>query len=410
MAVVSALRDRLGKLRPTEPAPAQTAPVQPDLSGRMQRLRGAGRERREQDDAVLAERLGGVCIADGVIGVRETLPLDHGHGRVGLGEAFATSLDVLAPGRSVGIEDLVFMDTETTGLAGGTGTVVFLLGLARLGPAGLELMQWVLTRFSGEAALLEAARQWMAGSQAVVTFNGRSFDIPLLAARYRLKGGRDPFSALPQIDLLHPTRRVFARRWPDCRLQSAEQRLLEFRRHHDLPGAMAPQAWFDWVRRGSMALLPGVAKHNRWDLLSLAALLPVLEAVYRDPGPWGGDPLAVARVQRERGATTTALAVLQGQAHNLCPAGANELARLHRNRGDWAAAVSIWQRLAADDDVEALERLSKFYEHVCGDFAQALRYAERLTLTEPANPAHGHRLQRLHSRLGRRVSAVADAS
>ncbi|MGA7799401.1 MAG: ribonuclease H-like domain-containing protein [Gammaproteobacteria bacterium] len=407
---MSTLRDRLGKLQSTDPALTQAAQVRSGLGERMQRLRGADPERSEKDNAVLAERLGGDCIAEGVIAVRETLALEHGHGRVRLREAFATSLDALAPGRSVGIEDLVFMDTETTGLAGGTGTVVFLLGLARLGPAGLELMQLVLTRFSGEAALLEAGREWMARGQAVVTFNGRSFDVPLLTARYRLKGRTDPFSALPQIDLLHPTRRAFARHWPDCRLQSAEQRLLDFHRRDDLPGAMAPQAWFDWVRRGSMALLPAVAKHNRWDLLSLAALVPVLEDVYRDPGAWGGDPLAVARFQRGRGDGASALAMLEAYGHNLCPAGSNELARLHRDQGDWAAAVAIWRRLAADDNVEALERLSKFYEHVCGDFAQALHYAERLALVERANPAHAHRLQRLHSRLGRRVSLAAGGS
>ncbi|MEJ2646371.1 MAG: ribonuclease H-like domain-containing protein [Gammaproteobacteria bacterium] len=407
---MSRLSDRLGKLRSNAPAAPQAVPVQSELGGRMQRLRGAASPRSEKDDVVLAEQLGGACIAEGVIAVGETLALEHDHGRVRLRDALATSLDALSPGGSVAVDELVFMDTETTGLAGGTGTVVFLLGLARLGPTGLELMQLVLTRFSGEAALLEAAREWVARGQAVVTFNGRSFDVPLLTARYRLKGRTDPFSALPQIDLLHPTRRAFARQWPDCRLQSAEQRLLDFHRRDDLPGAMAPQAWFDWVRRGSMTLLPGVTKHNRWDLLSLAALMPVLENVYRDPEAWGGDPLAVARFQRGRGDVAAALAMLEAHAHSLCPAGSNELARLHRDRGDWAAAVAIWRRLAAHDNVEALERLSKFYEHMCGDFTQALHYAERLALVERANPAHAHRLQRLHSRLGRRVSLPAGGS
>lgn len=404
---MAAFKDRLNRLRGQATGALQAVEATPPLAERMRRLGLSMDKPACTGDGPLAERLGGVRVAEGVIAIAQTLPLAHGHGRVRLGDALATSLDALCSGPPAHTEGLVFMDTETTGLAGGTGTMVFLLGLARLHRGGLDLLQLVLTRFAGEAALLEAARDWVEGARAMVTFNGRSFDAPLLAARYRLQDCANPFAALAHIDLLHATRRAFARRWPDCRLQSAEQRLLEFRRHQDLPGAMAPQAWFDWIRSGSMQLLPAVVRHNRWDLLSLAALLPVLEDVYRHPGRWGGDPLAVARYHRARGCSAQALATLVAQADSLCAAGLHELAALQRQCGNWPAAVSIWQGLAERNDMLALECLAKYYEHVRKDVGQALSYAERLVESRTGDSRYSHRLQRLHARLNAGGAGVA---
>src|SRR5690606_31598786 len=130
---------------------------------------------------------------------------------------------------------MVFLDTETTGLAGGTGTVAFLIGLGRVEAGHLVVRQFWLTSFAGERDLLAAAGDWVDGVDGMVTYNGRSFDLPLVATRCRLAGASDRFSGLRHLDLLGPTRRAFARRWEDCRLTTAERRLLRFERVDDLP-------------------------------------------------------------------------------------------------------------------------------------------------------------------------------
>jgi hypothetical protein len=211
------------------------------------------------DDETLASRLGGRLLRPGVIRVDERLPADCRHGawslcEHGLGEALS-QLGGLACGASSG---WVFMDTETTGLAGGTGTLVFVLGTARFLPDGLQLEQLFLTGFDAEQAMLEEARSSLTEADVLVTFNGRSFDAPLLATRFRLAGRADPFARMRHVDLLHPTRRLFAKRWPDCRLQTVERRLLGVERIDDLPGRDAPQAFFDWLKHGRDAGLASI--------------------------------------------------------------------------------------------------------------------------------------------------------
>ena len=187
---------------------------------------------------------------------------------------------------------VLFLDTETSGLAGGTGTFVFLLGLARVRDEGLELSQHLATGFAGEAALLRALESALDCADCLVTYNGKSFDVPLLRTRLALARRPDAFAGKAHGDLLHATRRLLARGWPDCRLQTAEREALGFTRTDDLPGAQVPQAWQCWLRQGEAAPLAAVLAHNRDDLLSLAALLSRLNALtdglFADrPGPVG---------------------------------------------------------------------------------------------------------------------------
>jgi len=231
------------------------------------------------DDEALALRLGGQLVCPGVIRVHERLPVDFLHGAFpvtdgGLCEALSDFAGCACGGSS----SWVFIDTETTGLAGGTGTLVFVLGMARFADGRFEVEQLFITGFGAEQAMLEQARSSLVGAEVLVTFNGRSFDAPLLATRFRLGARSNPFAPLRHVDLLHPTRRLFARRWPDCRLHTVERRLLGVRRIDDLPGRDAPQAWFDWLRHGHAAGLGAVGRHNRLDLLTLAVLPAALKA------------------------------------------------------------------------------------------------------------------------------------
>ncbi|HET7842825.1 MAG TPA: ribonuclease H-like domain-containing protein, partial [Xanthomonadales bacterium] len=195
------------------------------------------------------------------------------------------------PGRHDG--ELVFIDTETTGLAGGTGTLVFLLGLARVRRTHIEVDQWLLSSPGGEHEWLDAIAASLPPDPLLVSFNGKAFDIPLLAARHRLKRRRDPFANRTHWDLLFPLRRAFDSRWPDCRLQTAERRLLGHARVDDLPGSFAPAAYPAWLRQGDATLLNQVITHNRHDVVSLARLLPALVRVFERPADFDADAHAI---------------------------------------------------------------------------------------------------------------------
>ncbi|GIX46255.1 MAG: hypothetical protein KatS3mg131_0466 [Candidatus Tectimicrobiota bacterium] len=394
-ARLATLRQQAGATRPAS-APEGLLPW-------LHRIRSAAAaEQREQQ---VARALQGRRVTPGLIVIEQRLPLTYRHGRWPL--AAATTLERLAPllGEPVRPEELLFLDTETTGLAGGTGTLVFLLGLGRLEGESLRLQQLLLTGFRGEAALLQEAAAACAGRRYLVTFNGKCFDVPLIATRYRLSRQDDPFASMQHLDLLPLLRQAFARRWPDCRLLTAEQRLLGFARAQDLPAAAIPEAWFAFVRHGTTHLLPAILRHNRWDLLSLVTLLPSLGEAFMAPGESGADPVAAARFWWRRGDEQAAVATLQRHRQHLDQTGLHELAHLYRRRRQWEAAVAIWEALAREDDPAALLCLAKYYEHVRRDYPLALHYTERLLQVADTTEAHQQRRQRLSRKLARHRAA-----
>ena len=363
-----------------------------------------GRADPARRDEQLAERLEGDVLAPGVILVERRIGLDECHGSRPLAALRRVSRD-LPEAAGCEAERLVFLDTETTGLSGGSGTSVFMLGLARIDADALILRQYVLSAFGGEAAMLSAAGDWLAGTGSLVSFNGKSFDVPLLATRCRLAGVDDPFSGREHLDLLHPTRRAFARLWDDCRLATVERRLLDFRRSDDLPGSEAPAAWLAFIQRGDARLLPAVARHNHWDLVSLAALLPALGEVHADPGGWCADIAGVARAHRKHGDEIRARTLLAAHRERLDDSALRELARLERRAGDWAKACAIWERLAALGCRESTVYLAKYHEHVRRDPRTALTYCRSL----PGDAALKSRLQRLEAKVcggGRQVDCM----
>lgn len=396
------LKRRLGALRRQTGASAGTVAV----AERVQRYRPNARSpARSADVHGLARRLGGTAVGDGVILIEHRVSLERSHGRIPL-RAVQDDHRALPEAEGVNPHELVFLDTETSGLAGGTGTVVFLLGLARIDGDGVLVRQYQLTRFGAEAEMLGLASEWLRDAGCIVSYNGKCFDVPLLSARCRLAGVPNPFERLPHLDLLHPTRRIFGRRWGDCRLVTAERELLGFAREGDLPGSEAPEAWFAWVRRGDPARLPGIARHNHWDVLSLAALLPTLARACAAPGAWNADVAAIARRLLAQGEEAAAMQLLEDHREKLDRGGLLELARLQRRLGRWRQARAIWEPLAEQGDCEAIERLAKYHEHVAGDPERALAYARRL----PQSPAHRARLRRLQAKVaaGRAASPMFD--
>ncbi|MGD3044301.1 ribonuclease H-like domain-containing protein [Xanthomonas oryzae] len=192
--------------------------------------------------------------------------------------AFAKRDDAVDP------MDLLFFDTETTGLAGGTGTRAFMIGVAdwyvdAVQGSGLRVRQLMMSTMAAESAMLDLFRTWLTPRTVLSSYNGRCYDAPLLKTRYRLARRGDPIAALDHVDLLFPTRRRYRGTWENCKLSTIERQLLRVVREDDLPGSEAPAAWLSYLRGGSARNLRRVAEHNHQDVVTLSLLMQRLVAV-----------------------------------------------------------------------------------------------------------------------------------
>ena len=185
---------------------------------------------------------------------------------------------------AVDARTLLFFDTETTGLAGGTGTRAFMIGAADwhtdpIRGDGLRIRQLMITTLAAESSMLREFAGWLAPTTVLSSYNGRCYDSPLLKTRYRLARMGDPISPLDHVDLLFPTRRRYRGTWENCRLATIERELLKIVREDDLPGSEAPAAWLGYLRGGCARNLRRVAAHNHQDVVTLARLMTRLVAV-----------------------------------------------------------------------------------------------------------------------------------
>jgi uncharacterized protein YprB with RNaseH-like and TPR domain len=321
--------------------------------------------------------------------------LEHRHGRLALGRALETSLDLWARvGRTPAIADVdprrvAFIDIETTGLAGGTGTLAFLVGMGHFLDGHFRLRQYFLESLTQERALLRALSDYLDGFEAVVTFNGKTFDIPLLQTRLVLAGLGVGFTELPHLDLLHPARRLYRERLPSCRLSEIEQWLLGVTRVDDVPGAEVPALYFRYLRyRRGRALLP-VFEHNALDVLSLVTLTVYLARLFGGAARLtGADRLALGRECETEALHDEAVAHYEAAlTQELRQADRDDcerrLSRLYKRLGRWADATALWEAIAARPDNRSLyplQELAKYREHVARDLDGARLVTERALL------------------------------
>lgn len=174
---------------------------------------------------------------------------------------------------------MLFFDTETTGLAGGVGTRAFMIGAAHWVEGKLVVRQLLTATLGAEAAMLDMFRSWLSDETILVSYNGKSYDAPLLRARFRLARMGDPTLGREHVDLLHPTRRRYRGVYENCRLATIERQVLGIVREDDLPGSEAPAAWLGYLRGGSSELLRRVGQHNHQDVVTLATLARHLAAL-----------------------------------------------------------------------------------------------------------------------------------
>jgi len=353
-----------------------------------------------------ARRLAGGSSRHGRFYIRDLCPLDMSRIAV-----LANDPDL----RGFDYRQAFFLDTETTGLAGGTGTVAFLIGIGWFEGDAFVTEQLFARDYAEERATLLYLRGLLREARFLVSFNGKAFDANLLAARFIMNRLPDPLAGLPHLDLLHPARRLLSHRLSDRRLGALEAAILGFEREGDIPGSEIPQRYFDWLRRRDGRLMADVFEHNRLDILSLAALAAHLTELI-DPDGEGvqchpGDRLAAARLFLARDRHADAVRLL----HPLCgcasPQTAREAARElslhHRRAGCWPAAVEIWEEMVRRDgsDLFALVELAKWCEHRRRDFAQALTLTMRAcTRVENLTPEERAGLARRRERLERKLA------
>ena len=341
---------------------------------------------------------------------------EHRHGDVSIGRARAVDARHIAklaldPAlANLDLERALYLDTETTGLAGGSGTLPFVIGLGLFHAGETFLIEQLIVPEPGqERAALHHLAERIASSSCLVTYNGKSFDWPLLRTRFVLNR-----IAVPKIDahvdLLHATRRVYRRRLGEVRLGHVEREVLGFAREGDIDGSEIPQRYFDFLRRRDWTLLTPVIEHNALDLLALAALIGHLDASYESPqSPRDTrDQLGFAKVaararDRDRARDFAYTAATGATAADSLDA-LRLLAMLHRQAGRHADAVAALGRcleVAGPPEHPQLHlALAKIYEHQLRQHDMALSHAREAHSAEPVE-VHTKRLERLGRRLAR---------
>ncbi len=277
----------------------------------------------------------------------------------------------------------LYLDTETTGLGGGAGTIAFLVGLAWFADDELWLEQLLLTSPVDEAALLEALDERLAQASMLVTFNGKSFDWPLLMGRYVMNHRPAP-AQLPHLDLLHVARRLHKQRIGSVTLKRVESEVLGLQRGPDIDGAEIGPRYAHYLRTGDETALQIVIEHNATDVLSMAALV----GLYGEPiemfAPM--DLVGLGRTHARAGQHDRALEIAEHAYLRGAGSEARRLtARLHKARGDRSRALLQFEELAEQvDDPRVRLELAKLYEHYVKDHRAALRAIEQGTCESPA--------------------------
>jgi len=333
----------------------------------------------------------------------------------------------------------LFLDTETTGLAGGTGTYAFLVGLAWWDAGGLQVEQFFMRDFTEEHSLLHELAARLAERPVLVTFNGKSFDWPLLESRFTMTRMVTTPRLAAHLDLLHPARALWKLRLGSVRLVDLERHVLDaprlgWHREDDVASALIPQFYFDYLRGGSPAPLASVVRHNQMDLRGLAALYGKINSLLGERACASNDTdsldlFGLSRFLHRRGQSDRAHFACE-QAINLgLPAGLriharHELAQMARRRGDHARAAALWHEIASDPQhgIHACEQLTIYYERRLKDTVRAAQFArlalaklrlKRANARDPFVASPGARLEsrllRRFERLERKLASASNA-
>jgi uncharacterized protein len=269
----------------------------------------------------------------------------------------------------------LFLDTETTGLAGGSGTYAFLIGVGFICDEGFRVRQFFMRDYGEEASVLHALTELISRFDVLITYNGRAYDQPLLETRFTMCRARHPFGRLEHLDLLYGARRLFKLRLENCRLVNLENQILGYEREGDIAGEMIPYCYFEYLRTRRVQRIPAILRHNARDIVSLACLTGVIPDAFRDPSTvrarHGMDLLGLARWLQVSGRL--------GEAHHLLRraidlglpdehlfAALFNAGGIEKKQGQLDAAVATFTDLTLSANpfrVRAYEELARHYEH-----------------------------------------------
>ena len=339
------------------------------------------------------------------------------HGSVEISDLGGLPADLLEPLSGGAITEVhptkwAFLDTETTGLAGGTGTYAFLVGVGSIDRDGFRLRQFFMRDYGEEASLLVRLAEHLAAFDVLITYNGKAYDQPLLETRFRLARARHPFDRMEHLDLLFGARRLWKLRLESCRLVDLENQILGVERQGDLAGEMIPHYYFDYLRTEQAFRLVPIFHHNAIDILSLACLTAIVPEAFRAPEKTifrhGADLIGLARWLVGAGRREEALRLLRravdlGLPDRLLFQSLWAVAVVEKRLGLTDAARLAFRELTAAPNpyrARAFEELAKHYEHRERDYATALEMT-RQALRLSDMPQIRRREQRLRARLAK---------
>ena len=325
--------------------------------------------------------------------IQTTYPGDYLHGTSVLSDFFnfnSTLASEVARQPDLGeasLEQLIFIDTETTGLVGGAGTIAFMVGVGAFVENTFQLRQYFLRDPGEERGMLHALQGDIEVAAGFVSYNGRVFDLPILEMRYMLGLRRRwPLSTWPQLDLLHPARRLWRRSLPDCTLGTIERHQLGVQRtEEDVPGALIPGLYLDYLRTGDASEMGRVVYHNAIDVLTLVSLaIQVLDRHQREDTSQlsGSEALAIGRWHHDVGRLEPAeMAYRKAASSSELEVRLDALRYLTshlKRQGRREEAVEGWQMLhsLAPDDPKPCVELAKYYEWHVPNLVEARRWAQ----------------------------------
>ncbi len=277
-----------------------------------------------------------------------------------------------------------FLDTETTGLAGGSGTYAFLIGIGSIELGGFRVRQFFMRDHNEERSQLQAVAEYLSQFDVLITYNGKTFDQPLLETRYTMTRMRHPFARMEHLDLLFGARRLWKLRLENCRLGYLEQQILGFEREGDVPGSLIPNFYFEYVRYRRALNLAPVFHHNVLDIVTLACLTALVPQTFRDPARvharHGADLLGLSRWLVEQGREDEGLSLMRraveiGLPDHLLFRTLFDMGSIEKKKKNEAGAIAMFSEVAGcrnEFRVRALEELAKYYEHRERNWAMAL--------------------------------------
>jgi uncharacterized protein YprB with RNaseH-like and TPR domain len=360
--------------------------------------------------------------------IETSYPLDYRHGTRSLSSllGFETVLaaEVMRQPslKDTSLDRMVFIDTETTGLTVGAGTIVFLIGVGAFVGDSFRLRQYFLRELGEEQGLLHAMQDDLEAADGFVSFNGRVYDLPLIEMRYQLSMRRNwPLTSFPQMDLMYPSRRLWNRSLPNCRLSTIEQYVLGIQRtEQDVPGNQIPEMYKAYLRTGDASEMARVVYHNAIDILSLVGLAAHVLERHSESDPTvlsGAEALAVARFHhssdRLEPAEAAYRAALQSDEEGVKLEALQRLGYQLKRQGRREDAIELWHtwhQMSPEDPKPCIE-LAMYYEWHARDLEEARRWAQEalISLThwqedwrrEELWTKIEHRLARLAKKLNR---------